>query len=146
MAAPVQTIVELPQLTAAQQSQLESLEKELRCLVCQNQTLAESSADVAQDLRNLVHKLVASGKSDSEIKTYLVERYSDFVLYKPPFKAKTAFLWLGPFALLGIGALTWGIIGRRQARMAEKKTPGLENTAPEAIERARREAQALLKK
>lgn len=117
MAGPVKTRVELPELTDAQQAQLNSLEEELRCLVCQNQTLAESGADVAQDLRNLVHRLVASGKSDDEIKTYLVERYSDFVLYKPPFKARTAILWLGPFVLLLIGAVVWFIIGRRHAAM-----------------------------
>lgn len=144
MAGPVKTKVELPDLTAAQQGQLNALEKELRCLVCQNQTLAESSADVAEDLRNLVHKLVASGKTDEEIKTYLADRYSDFVLYKPPFKARTAVLWLGPFVLLMLGVLVWLIIGRRQARMAEAGLERSDALAPQTRATARREARDLL--
>ena len=80
-----------------------ALEHELRCLVCQNQSLAESNAPLAQDLRNQVREQLAAGKSEDEVKAYLVARYGDFVLYRPPFKAATLLLWLGPFLLLLAG-------------------------------------------
>lgn len=81
------------------------LAHELRCLVCQNQSLAESSAPLAVDLRNQVREQLAAGKSEREVKEYLVARYGDFVLYNPPFKAETALLWGGPFLFLLIGIL-----------------------------------------
>jgi cytochrome c-type biogenesis protein CcmH len=94
---------------------LKRLESELRCLVCQNQTLADSNADLADDLRREVRELALAGKTDAEIKAYLVTRYGDFVLYDPPLKAVTSLLWLGPFALLvGGGALWWVILRRRE--------------------------------
>ena len=80
-----------------------ALSHELRCLVCQNQTLAESNAPLAVDLRNQVREQLAAGKSEDEVKAWLVARYGDFVLYKPPFKASTALLWAGPFLLLLAG-------------------------------------------
>jgi cytochrome c-type biogenesis protein CcmH len=79
------------------------LSQELRCLVCQNQTLAESNATLAVDLRNQIKEQVAAGKSDREVIDFLVERYGDFVLYRPPFKAKTLILWVGPFVFLIAG-------------------------------------------
>jgi len=97
---------------------LKRLETELRCLVCQNQTLADSSADLADDLRHEVRALALAGKSDDDIKSYLVARYGDFVLYKPPVKPSTWMLWFGPFALLaGGGAIGWVVL-RRRARAA----------------------------
>ncbi len=96
---------------------LKKLESELRCLVCQNQTLADSNASLAEDLRAEVRELARAGKSDDEIRAYLVARYGDFVLYDPPLKRTTWLLWLGPFALLlGGGALWWTILRRREAR------------------------------
>ena len=80
-----------------------ALAEELRCLVCQNQTLAESNAPLAVDLRNQMREQLAKGASEREVREFMVARYGDFVLYKPPFKASTAALWLGPFALLLIG-------------------------------------------
>jgi len=77
-----------------------ALERELRCLVCQNQTLAESNAPLAMDLRNQIREQLAAGKSEREITDYLVARYGDFVLYRPPLKASTLFLWAGPFLFL----------------------------------------------
>jgi cytochrome c-type biogenesis protein CcmH len=97
---------------------LKHLESELRCLVCQNQTLADSNADLADDLRREVHALALAGKSDDEIRTYLVARYGDFVLYDPPVKPVTWMLWFGPFALLAGGAATWWVVLRRRARNA----------------------------
>ena len=81
------------------------LTSELRCLVCQNQSLADSHADLAIDLKNQVRAQMQAGKSDTQIREYMVARYGDFVLYDPPFKAATLLLWGGPFALLLVGLL-----------------------------------------
>jgi cytochrome c-type biogenesis protein CcmH len=80
-----------------------ALAEELRCLVCQNQTLADSNAPLAEDLRNQVRERMREGKSDKEVVDFLVERYGDFVLYRPPLKATTILLWFGPFLLLALG-------------------------------------------
>ena len=101
------------------EQRLKSLGEQLRCLVCQNQTIAESNAGLALDLRNQIREQVAAGKSDDEIRAYMVARYGDFVLYNPPLKATTLLLWIGPFALLGVGiaVLAWVVLrrGRRAA-------------------------------
>ena len=86
------------------EQRIRQLEEKLRCLVCQNQSLADSSAELAGDLRKQVRDQVAAGRSDDEIVGYLVQRYGDFVLYEPPFKATTALLWVGPFLLLAAAA------------------------------------------
>jgi cytochrome c-type biogenesis protein CcmH len=91
-----------------------ALAEELRCLVCQNQSLADSSAELAGDLRNEVREQMAKGKTDEEIKAFLVARYGDFVLFRPPLKETTWPLWAGPFALLAAGAGAWWAIQRRQ--------------------------------
>ena len=97
-------------------ARLKALENELRCLVCQNQTLAESTAPLAEDLRKEVRDLAIAGKSDDDIRGYLVARYGDFVLYNPPVKATTYLLWFGPFALLAGGVVAWWVIVRRRSR------------------------------
>jgi len=107
-----------PPAQEALDARLKKLETELRCLVCQNQTLADSNADLADDLRREVRALAMDGKSDEEIKAYLVARYGDFVLYKPPVKPTTWPLWFGPFALLVAGGGLWWAILRRRTRMA----------------------------
>ena len=101
---------------AAFDARLKNLEEELRCLVCQNQTLADSTAPLAEDLRREVRELALQGKSDAEIKDYLVARYGDFVLYKPPLKSTTLLLWLGPFAFLLGGGIVWYAVLRRRGR------------------------------
>jgi cytochrome c-type biogenesis protein CcmH len=78
---------------------------ELRCLVCQNQNLADSNAELAQDLRQEVYDMIQQGASDQEIIDFMVARYGDFVLYRPPLKSTTLILWIGPFVILGIGVL-----------------------------------------
>src|SRR5215831_1466368 len=108
---------------AALDARLKKLETELRCLVCQNQTLADSNADLADDLRREVRELAISGKSDDEIKAYLVARYGDFVLYNPPVKPTTWLLWFGPFVLAIGGVGLWWLILRRRARMATSTPP-----------------------
>lgn len=76
---------------------------ELRCLVCQNQNISGSNAGLAQDLRKQVYKMIMAGEDDAAIFEFMVTRYGDFVLYRPPFKATTLFLWLGPFIILALG-------------------------------------------
>jgi cytochrome c-type biogenesis protein CcmH len=76
---------------------------ELRCLVCQNQNISGSNAGLAKDLRNQVYKMIVAGESDEAIFDFMVTRYGDFVLYRPPFKATTFFLWVGPFIIFAIG-------------------------------------------
>jgi cytochrome c-type biogenesis protein CcmH len=97
---------------------LKKLESELRCLVCQNQTLADSPAGLAGDLRREVRSLVEQGKSDAEVKAFLQARYGDFVLYKPPVDSKTYVLWFGPFALLIIAGFAAMMVIRRRGRVA----------------------------
>ena len=90
------------------------LATELRCLVCQNQTIADSNAALAVDLRNQIRELLRGGSSEREVIDYMVARYGDFVLYRPPFKATTALLWLGPLLLLAAGlALLYRTLSRR---------------------------------
>jgi cytochrome c-type biogenesis protein CcmH len=95
----------------AVEARLKALSAELRCLVCQNQTLADSSAPLAEDLRREIRELIAKGMSDKEITDYLVVRYGDFVRYRPPVKSQTLLLWTGPAILLlaGLGGLWWAL-------------------------------------
>ncbi|HEX4858266.1 MAG TPA: cytochrome c-type biogenesis protein [Usitatibacteraceae bacterium] len=114
MVAPAQA-----QLRAAQEQSVHSnprvmeLAEQLRCLVCQNQTIAESNAALAVDFKNQIAQMIAAGKSDDEIMRFMVDRYGDFVLYRPPVKASTYLLWGGPmlFALLG----AWVLLRRVRA-------------------------------
>jgi cytochrome c-type biogenesis protein CcmH len=85
-----------------QERRYHALLEELRCLVCQNQSLEDSHADLAQDLRTEVHAMIVAGRGDDEILAFMVERYGDFVLYRPPVRRGTWLLWFGPFLLLGI--------------------------------------------
>lgn len=98
-----------------QEAQFKYLLKELRCLVCQNQDLADSNAGLAQDLRDEVYSLVKEGQSDHEIIDYLTRRYGDFILFKPPLKSVTALLWFGPIIFLTAGFLVfWRTIRHRR--------------------------------
>jgi cytochrome c-type biogenesis protein CcmH len=90
-------------LDRMQQRRAMDLAEHLRCLVCQNQTIADSNAELAQDLRRQVREQIAQGKSDTEIVSFMVQRYGDFVLYKPPVKSTTVLLWFGPGLLLLLG-------------------------------------------
>jgi cytochrome c-type biogenesis protein CcmH len=100
----------------AQEARYQRLIDELRCVVCQGQAISESNADLAKDLRRKVYEQIQAGKSDEEIMAYMVARYSDFVLYRPPFKATTALLWVGPFIILAIGVgVAFVFVRRRRA-------------------------------
>lgn len=103
------------------EARLVVIAEELRCLVCQNESLASSHAELAEDLRREVRKLIRQGMTDPQIKTYLVERYGDFVLYRPPVKPLTWPLWFGPFVLLGLAV--WGLWRYLRLRKAILQQP-----------------------
>ena len=100
--------------SAEEADRFNALTAELRCLVCQNQTLADSDAQLAQDLRQEVYNLMASGKTNEEIKSFLVERYGEFVLYRPTLETNTMLLWFMPILLLIIGGAVLFFVIRRQ--------------------------------
>jgi cytochrome c-type biogenesis protein CcmH len=108
---------------------------ELRCLVCQNQTIADSHAGLAVDLKNQIREQLKAGRTEKQIMDFMVERYGDFVLYRPPVRATTVLLWVGPFALMAIGVGAAALIVRRRRRP--------ENT-PHLTEEQRRQAARLL--
>jgi cytochrome c-type biogenesis protein CcmH len=103
-----------------QQESYETLTKELRCLVCQNQTIADSNAELAGDLRRQVYEMLQQGKSREEIVQFMTDRYGDFVLYKPAFKGKTSVLWVAPVVFLLIGLTTVFFIIRRKKAAANQ--------------------------
>jgi len=109
---------------AAQEARFQKLTEELRCLVCQNQNLADSDAPLAHDLREEIHEMMLAGRSDEEIKTFLVERYGDFVLYKPPVKGNTMVLWAAPLLLLLGGGVLVAVVVRRQGKPAAQAGKG----------------------
>ncbi|NBS66774.1 MAG: cytochrome c-type biogenesis protein CcmH [Betaproteobacteria bacterium] len=127
----------------ASPERLKRLSEELRCLVCQNQTLADSNADLAVDLKRQIETLLAQGQSDNQIRDYMVARYGDFVLYRPPLQSNTLLLWIGPFAMLAGGGLLWWLIQRRNrlnrpaASTSVPTVSGAAAQAPEAMARAR---------
>lgn len=114
------------------ETRMKDLTKDLRCLVCQNQTLADSDADLAKDFRREIRTMMQEGRTDAEIVDFLVDRYGDFVLYRPPFKGITMLLWIGPAVLLLGGALAL-IVTLRRRRAATTLAP-----SPDELERARK--------
>src|SRR6266446_5813642 len=122
--------VEDPQID----QRMQALTQQLRCLVCQNETLADSRADLAEDLRKEIREQMKAGKSDQEIIAFLTQRYGDFVLYKPPVKATTYLLWFGPFVLLfaGTGVL-YRYLKKRRELIDEKPLTNDERKRAEEI-------------
>ena len=111
--------------SAEQETRFQELTLELRCAVCQNQNLADSDAPLAQDLRQEIYDMMQAGRTDDEIKVFMVDRYGDFVLYRPPMKGNTLALWLLPAALLGIGALAvFFTVRKRNRLLAEQQGQG----------------------
>lgn len=102
--------------------------EQLRCLVCQNESIAESQADLAQDLRRQVREMLAAGKSEDEVRAFMVERYGDFVLYDPPLKTSTLLLWIGPavLAVFALGMFARTLLRRRRTATA---TPDMDALA-----------------
>ncbi|MBI5938342.1 MAG: cytochrome c-type biogenesis protein CcmH [Betaproteobacteria bacterium] len=118
----------------ALEQRMNRLAEDLRCLVCQNESLAGSRADLAQDLRREIREQMQAGKDDRQVIEYLTSRYGDFVLYRPPFKPVTFLLWLGPVLFLAIGGGVWFVTLRRRRNLQ----------APQISEAARRQAAKLL--
>jgi cytochrome c-type biogenesis protein CcmH len=108
----------LPYRDAAEESRFRALTAELRCVMCQNQSLADSNAGIAQDLRREIFELMREGRSDEEIKQFLTERYGEFVLYDPPVAPRTWLLWFGPALVLLAGAVTVVVVVRRKSASA----------------------------
>jgi cytochrome c-type biogenesis protein CcmH len=105
------------------QARYELIGRELRCLVCQNQTIADSNATLAQDLRREVREMIAAGKTDDEIRTFMVDRYGDFVLYKPRITPINYLLWAAPVLLLLLGTFLGLRFIRKQAAQADEDRP-----------------------
>lgn len=103
----------------AKEARARELSKEIRCLVCQNQSIDDSNADLAKDLRVILRERIVAGDSDSQIKQFLVSRYGDFVLLKPPVKLSTYILWFGPFAAGALGAIGVAVFLLRRRKGAE---------------------------
>ena len=108
------------------QQRYERINRELRCLVCQNQTIADSNATLAQDLRREVRDMIAAGRTDDEIRDFMIERYGDFVLYRPRMTAGNFLLWAAPVLLLVIGAFVLVRVVRRRAQETDLETDGPE--------------------
>jgi cytochrome c-type biogenesis protein CcmH len=120
------------------EQRMKALTEQLRCLVCQNETLADSHADLAEDLRKQIREQMKAGKSDQEIIAFLTQRYGDFVLYKPPVKSTTYLLWFGPFVLLiaGTGVLYRYVKRRRELIQEKPLTPDERKRAEEILRSA----------
>lgn len=128
---PVHAAIEALQFETPEAEQTyKKMIHELRCLVCQNQNLADSDADLAKDLRHQTYEMVQSGKNEQQIIDYMVERYGEFVLYRPRLRGFTALLWIGPFVLLG--AVLIGVLVKQRSKI-QTSTPA----APESLEQAR---------
>jgi cytochrome c-type biogenesis protein CcmH len=126
-AAHAQAIEPLPFANHAQEVRFQHLTRELRCLVCQNENLADSNAELARDLRLEVFKLMQQGKTDEQIKQYLVARYSTFVLYNPPLQPGTVLLWFGPALILVAGGLVVLVAVRKRRRDGTPIEPPTDN-------------------
>ena len=117
----VNASVEVQSFNSPEQEQIyKKLINELRCLVCQNQNLADSNAELAQDLRKKVVEMIHAGKSEQQIVEYMVIRYGDFVLYRPPVNERTWLLWFGPFVILLLGLFVLVVFVKRQQNKMEK--------------------------
>ena len=118
----------------AVEQRLAKLSHELRCLVCQNETLADSRADLAEDLRDEIRIQIRAGKSDQEIIAFLTQRYGDFILYRPPVRPTTYLLWFGPFVLLLAGlAILFRYVKRRRDMIEEKPLSNADRAAAEKL-------------
>ena len=131
---PIRAQVAQPIEDPAIEARMKNLTKQLRCLVCQNETLADSQAQLAEDLRREIREQIKAGKSDQEILAYATQRYGDFILYNPPVKATTYLLWFGPFLLLVIGGvLLFRFIKQRRAMIEAKPLTAEERRRAEKL-------------
>ena len=118
LAASAQT-VPAPSNDAALDAHVQALAAQLRCVVCQNESVADSQAPLAADLREQIRRQLREGRSDEQIRAYMTDRYGDFVLYEPPLSERTLLLWWGPALMLAVGGLAlWGVL-RRRSRLTD---------------------------
>ena len=118
----------------ALEQRLVSISEEMRCLVCQNESLSGSRSELAQDLRREIRNLIKQGKTDAEIRTFMVDRYGDFILYRPPVKPTTWLLWIGPFVLMFAGIVALLIyLRRRNTQVATTSLSDDENKRIDAL-------------
>lgn len=136
--------IDTPLADPALEARARKLMADVRCVVCQAQSIAESDAGIAADMRQLIRSEIAAGRSDAEIRRYLADRYGDFVLFKPPFKATTVVLWAGPFLLLGLGAMIILIFFRK--RTTAPAQGGLSADEMRRVEEALREPAEAVKR
>lgn len=122
--------------TPEQEAQYQKLVRELRCTVCQSETIYESNAALAGDMRRRVYEMTAAGAGEQEIIDFLVQRYGDYVRYRPAFQANTVLLWTGPFLILVVGGLIWMRVVRQRRRLVGRE--GLTARERDALERFRR--------
>lgn len=115
--------IDTPLADPAAEARARDISRTLRCLVCQNQSIEDSNAPLAQDLRQIVRERVQAGDDDEAVRRFLVARYGDWVLLKPPFKGATLLLWIGPVLILLAGAATVALLYRRQRRQADAPAP-----------------------
>ena len=134
LALPALAIDPLEFKDRAEETRFQALTRELRCLVCQNQDLADSDALLAQDLRREIFEMMRAGKSDAEIKTFLTQRYGDFVLYNPPVQANTWVLWFGPLVVLLLGAAVVVRVVRRRAGSATRMNNDLNDDLNDGLD------------
>ena len=121
LSCPAPAVVEFHDFKQPEQEQVyQTLIAELRCLVCQNQTIADSNADLAKDLRRQVYEMLQQGQTKQQVVAYMTQRYGDFVLYNPSFNFKTALLWLGPLLFLITGLITVLFMARRKKKPADR--------------------------
>jgi cytochrome c-type biogenesis protein CcmH len=133
-ADPQEPTRDRPLADPAQEAQARAFMREIRCVVCQSQSIDESDAEIAAQLRNAIREQMAAGKNEDEIRDYLVARYGDFVLMRPPFKPETVLLWTGPFVLAAIGV--GFVLLQRRRKLAV--TPGGVGLAPPELSESER--------
>ena len=120
LASPLRAAIDLYQFdNTEQQDRFHRLTEELRCPKCQNQSIADSDAEIARDMRERTARMIREGRSDQEVVNFFVDRYGDFVSYRPPVNERTAILWMGPLGLLLLGVLAIVLLVRRASRRAE---------------------------
>ena len=115
-AAPLQAVEDIELINIDDEARFLELANELRCMVCQNQSIIDSNAELARDFRNQVKEKINAGQSNDEIRQYMTERYGDYILYRPPFNMATAILWTGPFILILVGIFVVVRLVRRPAK------------------------------
>ena len=129
-AKEAQPVAEDPEL----EKRVMALAEDLRCLVCQNESLAGSHAPLAEDLRQQIREQMRAGKTDQEIIAFMTERYGDFVLFRPPVKATTYLLWFGPFALLGVGVVVQYLYLKRRRKQQQAREEPLSEAERQRVE------------